>query len=99
MEMAIACSGMTTDYVAGEAPEFDGDCYATYSKESLDKYVNPNVSFATQVAGQRCLATASYTDNFYDISATDEYTVNIHYPIDENSVVIDFKTDIPDFDE
>lgn len=100
MEMSIAVSNMTTDYIYGEAITFDGDCYATYSKESLSGYVEPSsVTPGEEVAGQRTDVTVTYYDNYYDIGDHAIYSVNIHYPVDDNSVVIDFKKDIPDFSE
>ena len=100
MEMSIAVSNMTTDYIYGESITFDGDCYATYSKESLSGYVEPSsVTPGEEVAGQRTDITVTYYDSYYDIGDHATYSVNIHYPVDDDSVVIDFKNDIPDFDE
>lgn len=102
MEMSIAVSGMTQDYIynnEGMDLEFDGICHASYSKESLDKDVEPTeVVFDDPAEGVQDTATVEYTDSYYGISDDVNYYVNIHYAIDENSAIMDFKN-IEGFDE
>ena len=99
MEMSISVSGMTQDYLYGDEITFDGSCFASYSKTELDKEVEPtDISIGEQIEGQRTDVTVTYYDDFYDIGDHAIYSVNIHYPVDENSAVINFR-EIEDFDE
>ena len=99
MEMYIICSGMTKDFIEGNEPSFDGDCYANYSKESLSGYVEPTYSqFAPAVSNQWCEGIITYVDEYYNIQDDYYYQVRIHPEPDEDSAVMDFKN-IEDFDE
>lgn len=102
MEMSISVSGMTQDYIyddEGINLEFDGICHASYGKESLDKDVEPTeVIFDDPGEGVQNTATVEYTDSYYGISDSVNYYVNIHYAIDENSAVMNFR-EIEGFDE
>jgi len=99
MEIEVTCKDMTKDYIYGDEIEFDGDCYASYSKESLSKYVEPSsVDIGEQTEGQTTGVTVTYYDSYYDIGDSYTYNVNIHYEPDENSAIMNFR-EIEDFDE